>query len=358
MKPTITSRPARLGDLLQLEARLDRLGRRLLDEDVLPGTQTVGRELRLEPRVHGDQNAIDLRASEQLPVVGVDLGNAEVSRAAPGALLVDVTAGDELADLSTLGQLADRGSRLRRVEHPEPDARVEVLRGVAAAADEADPDEARHRRVDGGSGAANDGYEGRVEVAVGEVELVVARGRLGFGLDGSVDPDEPLDLAPGAERSDADAGGEGRAERRPGVKRQRLERVARHVRDDLLPEPRVRAAVGHPNPGRDVSAVGEDVEVVAEAERDRLEHGPEQVASPMAEMEADEGSPGFGIVDRRLLTEHVGQGYDPTRTGGVEAASASSPSSGAPPASSRWNQRMKLPDAAMHPLGRNFPGTR
>jgi hypothetical protein len=94
--------------------------------------------------VHGDEDAVDVRALQQLAVVGVDLGNPEVPRAAAGPRLVDVAARDQLSDLAALGELADRHAGLGRVRDAEAEARVEVLRRVATAPDEADPDEAGH----------------------------------------------------------------------------------------------------------------------------------------------------------------------------------------------------------------------
>ena len=106
--------------------------------------------------MHRHEDAVEAGALEHRAVVRVDLRDAEIASAPPGSILVDVAAGDELADLAPFGKLADRGTRLGRVRDGEAEARVQVLGRVAAAADEADPDEltSRARSYAAGSSAA------------------------------------------------------------------------------------------------------------------------------------------------------------------------------------------------------------
>ncbi len=114
---------------------------------MLARVQALDGDRGLQARVHRDQDAVDVGPLEQIPMVRVDLRDAEIARAAPRARLVEVAARDELADLAALGKLADGSAGLRRVEHAQPEARIEVLRRVAPAADEPDANEARHRTI-------------------------------------------------------------------------------------------------------------------------------------------------------------------------------------------------------------------
>jgi hypothetical protein len=91
--------------------------------------------------MHRDEHAVELLSPEHGAVIRVHVWDPEVAGAAAGPFLVDVAAGDELADLAALRELADRSARLGRVRDGEAEARVQVLRRMAPAADEADPDE-------------------------------------------------------------------------------------------------------------------------------------------------------------------------------------------------------------------------
>ena len=152
-----------------------------------------------------------------------------------------------------------------------------------------------------------------VELAVGAVAGVVDAGRLGARGDRLAERDEARDVAPAGERPDADAGGEGRAERRARVIDDRLEHESGDVGDDLLPQHRRRAAVRDPRPRRPHAMLGEHLQVVPDAVGEALEHGPEEVPAAVAESQAGECPGRERVVDRRLLAEQVREHHDAVR---------------------------------------------
>ena len=82
---------------------------------------------------------------------------------------------------------------------------------------------------------------------------------------------------------------------------------AEHVCVDLLPQRGSGAAVGDHHPAHGDADVGEDLHVVAEAERDAFEDRAVQVGAGVAEVHAREHAAQIGVVDGTLLAEEVGQ---------------------------------------------------
>ena len=141
----------RVGGVSDREAVVDRLGRRLLEEGVGAGLEAVAGDRRLKPRVHRDDDSVGTLALQKRAVIGVVAADPEVPGGAARTSVVEVAARDELADLAAFRQLADRGSRLRRVQDREAEAGIEVLNRMAAAADHRDPGEPCHRAILSGS---------------------------------------------------------------------------------------------------------------------------------------------------------------------------------------------------------------
>ena len=140
---------------------------------------------------------------------------------------------------------------------------------------------------------------------------------------------------------------------------ERLERQPEHVGGHLLPEPRPGAAVRDADATGHLAELGEDVEVVAEPERDPLQDRAEQVPRVVASDSPTNAPRASGSWSGVFSPEQVRERHD------AAGARARRPrprrrarASDSPPASLAWNQRMKLPDAAMQPFGRYRPGTR
>jgi hypothetical protein len=99
----------------------------------------------LDPRVHRHDHTIQVLLRQQLPVIGVHAWNAEIACTPTSSLFVDVAARHQIADRTALGEVANRGAEdLRRVMHCEPEARVEILHGMAPTAHHRDAREAIH----------------------------------------------------------------------------------------------------------------------------------------------------------------------------------------------------------------------
>ena len=131
--------------LLQRETVLDCLCGRLFDEDVEPRLEAVDRNGGLDPRVHRHDHPIKVFLLKHLSVIRIDARNAEIARTPVRALLIDVAARDQVPNRTALRQVTNRSTKnLRRVMHREPEARVEVLNGMAAATDDPDACQARH----------------------------------------------------------------------------------------------------------------------------------------------------------------------------------------------------------------------
>ena len=83
--------------------------------------------------------------------------------------------------------------------------------------------------------------------------------------------------------------------------------VTEHVGVDLLPQRRGRSAVGDHHPGERDADLAEDVDMVAEPERDRFQHSPIQIGAGVSEVHAGEDTPQVRIVDGALLAQEVRQ---------------------------------------------------
>ena len=145
MNPTITCRPARLGRLLHARGTVSRSSAGGFS------TKTCRPASRQSIAMPGCRRGCiatrtqsTLLALEQLAVVGVDARDAEVAGTAAGARLVESqqATSSPISPPSASSPIAPPVSGGLKTR--EPEARVEVLRRVAAAADEADAAEAGH----------------------------------------------------------------------------------------------------------------------------------------------------------------------------------------------------------------------
>src|SRR5215207_11656764 len=116
----------------------------------------------------------------------------------------------------------------------------------------------------------SDGGQRAAELAPEGVGLRIGARSLGARDDRLTQVDVPGDVAPAFDGSDADAGGERGAERAAGVVEDGRERAVEDVGVDLLPQRRAGPAVGHSERAGGESQLREDVEMMPEAERDRL----------------------------------------------------------------------------------------
>src|SRR4051794_2559915 len=82
---------------------------------------------------------------------------------------------------------------------------------------------------------------------------------------------------------------------------------AEHISDQLSPEGRARAAVGDQRAAWLVAALAEYVEVVAQAEGDRLQDRAVDVRAGVAEREAAEDAARGRIEERGFLAEDIGE---------------------------------------------------
>src|SRR5262249_36532915 len=138
--------------------------------------------------------------------------------------------------------------------------------------------------------------EGRIETAKAPVAVLVVPLR----LDPTPRPDAAGNGVAGV-REDAgpDAGEEGSAERRSLLRLGRLERQAKHRREDPEPELAPRAAAG------DAAALGPGAELakqlegVAQPVGHSLQHRPPERAAVVADGETDECATGVGVRVRR-----------------------------------------------------------
>ena len=196
----------------------------------------------------------------------------------------------------------------------------------------------------------------RLELPVDGVELVVAVAQLAAAArsgrpsltSGRIASQPPTPPAPTPAARAAPRDGAGMVEHRPQLH-------AEHVGQDLLPQRGVASAVGDPRLRERDAALGEHLDVVAEAVGDRLQRRPVQVAAVVAEVQADERAAQGGVVQRRLLAQEVGQADD---AAGARRASPRprrrAAASGTPPLT-RASQRSRLPLVAMQPLGSHAP---
>src|SRR5581483_1140234 len=95
-------------------------------------------------------------------------------------------------------------------------------------------------------------------------------------------------------------------ERRATMMGQSLEWEAQRAGHDPCPRVRPGAPIGHAHPPGHVSPLGEHVEVMPESERDRLEHGSEEIAASRAEVQPDECPSRHCFVNEPATTEKVG----------------------------------------------------
>ena len=117
-----------------------------------------------------------------------------------------------------------------------------------------------------------------------------------------------MDVGPRA-RGDAteDRGAEGRAL----VNRDSLKRQLEHRGDDPQPQLAARAAAGDATQLRSAAKLADEVERVAQAERDPLEHRADQRAAVVAEPEPHKRRPSVGIGVRGALAREVGEEQEP-----------------------------------------------
>ena len=128
--------------------------------------------------------------------------------------------------------------------------------------------------------------------------------------------DGGVDVGPDAGRNTAEKRG---AEGGAGVDRDALERQLEDRGDDPQPLLAAGAAAGDPSALRRGADLAEQVERVAEPERDALEHRPDEGAAIVAQPESDEGTAGIGVGVRGALAGEVGQEQQalaPRRPGG------------------------------------------
>jgi hypothetical protein len=59
------------------------------------------------------------------------------------------------------------------------------------------------------------------------------------------------------------------------------------------------------------AALGEDLDMVAEAEDDALQRRPPDMGEAVMQAEAEERAAGMGVLQRRLLAEEIGQQHQP-----------------------------------------------
>ena len=113
-----------------------------------------------------------------------------------------------------------------------------------------------------------------------------------------------VDVRPHLRRDPAE---DRRAERGALVDRHVLERQFEHRGDDLRPQPAARAATRDAPEFRYAAELSDEVERVAEAERDALEHRACQGAAVVAEAEPDERATGVRVGVGGALAGEVGE---------------------------------------------------
>src|SRR5688572_4232399 len=148
----------------------------------------------------------------------------------------------------------------------------------------------------------------RIQRAIASVTVLVARRPGSVRLDGLAHANARCDcLVRTCERAAGDAREERRPVRRALVDDAPLERQAERGRDDLEPEPTVRAAAGRAARRRLDAEPAQKLERVAQSVRHALEHGAYESAAVMVERDARERSPGVRIGMRRALALEVGE---------------------------------------------------